>query len=78
MKVGQLRDVLDSAARMYSETGNVSVARSLNEITRLLDGRDAMTVASFAALIEQTAASELSRPESAGIMGRLGDLFGKS
>ncbi|MEA2903892.1 MAG: hypothetical protein QOI12_1279 [Alphaproteobacteria bacterium] len=55
MKVSQLRQVLEAAARMYRDGGNAAAAQSLSEIASLCAGRDAMTAASFSRLIEKAA-----------------------
>jgi hypothetical protein len=78
MKAGQLRDVLDAAARMHSETGSADAAQALNELCSLFDDHKTKTVSAFATLVAQIAASELTPPTTSSMMGRLGHLLGKS
>lgn len=61
MKVAQFRKVLDQAAQLYRDAGNVDTAESLRELSTLFTGRDAMTVASFAKLAHKVLAA--SAPE---------------
>jgi hypothetical protein len=55
MKVSQFRQVLESAARIYRESGNAAAANSLTELSSLCAGRETITVTSFASLIAKTA-----------------------
>jgi len=78
MKAGQLRDVLDAAAHMHRETGNADAAQALDEFCSLFDDHKTKTVAAFATLITKIAASEVIPPTTSTMMGRMGNLFGKS
>jgi hypothetical protein len=51
MKVSQLKIALEQTAQMHQETGNVDIAMSLHEFSRLFAGRESMTIESFAKLI---------------------------
>jgi hypothetical protein len=57
MKVAQLKKVLDQAAQMYRDTGSSDAAESLRAFSGLLAGREAMTVAGFAKLVDKALAS---------------------
>jgi hypothetical protein len=51
VKVAQLRKVLEAAQDLYRDSGQPAAASSLEEISTLLSGRDAMTVSRFASLL---------------------------
>lgn len=57
MKVAQLRKVLDQTAQMYRDTGGSDVEESLRVFSSMFAGRETMTVASFAKLVDKTLAS---------------------
>jgi hypothetical protein len=57
MKVAQLKKVLDQAAQMYRDSGSSDAAESLRDFSQLLVGREAMTVASFAKLVDKALVS---------------------
>jgi hypothetical protein len=57
MKVSQLKKVLDQAAQMYRDTGSSDAAESIRVFSELLAGREAMTVANFAKLVDKALAS---------------------
>jgi hypothetical protein len=58
MKVAQLRDVLESASRLYRDSGNEVVARSIDDFSGLFHGRETMTVSAFAALLAKVTPSK--------------------
>jgi len=62
MKVGQLGHVLSSSSQLYRDSGNVEAALALDEMHRLLAGREAMTVANFLKLLG-TAISTAPAPQ---------------
>jgi len=51
MKLGDLRKVLEAAAHIHREAGNEAAAKALKEVSRLCDGRESMTVSTFAKLV---------------------------
>jgi hypothetical protein len=57
MKVAQLKKVLDQTAQMYRDVGSTDAAESLRMFSSLFTGRETMTVASFAKLVDKTLAS---------------------
>jgi hypothetical protein len=61
MKVSQLRKVLEQTSQMYRDTGNSDAAESIREFSMLFAGRESMTVASFAKLVDKTLASSSER-----------------
>jgi hypothetical protein len=58
MKVAQLRKVLEAAEQLYRDNGQAAAASSLRDISTLLSGRDAMTVARFASLLAKAAGGQ--------------------
>ena len=51
MKLGELRKIFGAAEHIYREAGNAAAADALKEISGLCDGRESMTVATFAKLV---------------------------
>jgi len=48
MKLGDLQKIFDVAERIYHDAGNEAIAAALKEISSLCDGRESMTVTTFA------------------------------
>jgi len=59
MKVSQLREIFESAAQIYRDSGNAPVANSLGEISTLFVGSEPMTVSAFANLIAKVTAQKI-------------------
>jgi hypothetical protein len=51
MKLGDLRKIFEAAEGIYREASNATAAEALKEASSLCDGRESMTVASFAKLV---------------------------
>lgn len=54
MKVSQLKQVLECTADMYRDSGRTDVSESLLEFASLCKGREKMTVAALAKLIDKS------------------------
>lgn len=60
MKVAAFRAVITSAERLYRDGGRGPAAHALGRLAQLLSGRDALTVAAFAALLAKVPADATS------------------
>ena len=58
MKVSQLRDILMSAQDLYRGSDSAPVADSINSFIRLCEGREMMTVSTFANLIAKSVGND--------------------
>jgi len=58
VKVSQLRDILKSAESLYRESGSAPIADSINSFIRLCEGREMMTVSTFANLIAKSVGND--------------------
>ena len=52
MKLGDLRKIFEATEHIYREAGNAAAAEALKEASGLCDGRESMTVATFAKLAD--------------------------
>jgi hypothetical protein len=62
MKVDQLRTLLEAAEDLHREGGNPRAADALRSVAGLCAGREAMTVAAFAKLIESAMTADAVAP----------------
>ena len=51
MKLGELRKIFEAAAHIYGEAGNEAAVEALKEVSSLCDGRESVTVPTFAKLV---------------------------